>query len=78
MLLHAAPAFARHINLMIANDRAIYVLKLSKGSGGVCEKSGWHSMSSRAPLKMSFYECILSGRCLHFPSVVYLHLRCCL
>lgn len=46
MLLHAAPAFARHINLMIASDRVIYVLKLSKGSGGVCEKLGWHNMSS--------------------------------
>lgn len=32
--LHAAPVFARHINLKIVDDRTIYVLNLSKGSGG--------------------------------------------
>lgn len=32
--LPAAPVFARHINLMIVDDRTIYMLELSKGSGG--------------------------------------------
>lgn len=32
--LPAASVFARHFNLMIVDDRTIYMLELSKGSGG--------------------------------------------
>lgn len=68
MLLHAAPAFARHINLMIANDRAIYVLKLSKGSGGVCEKLGSVQYAITAHhLKCLFMTVFCADGCFHFP-----------